>query len=172
MHRSSMAVWLIVCIASSLLAQDTKGKNDNGVRLDSLKVERSDADHFHSVIVIVNRTNSVIYVQRATDGSSNPYPMYLERLQEQGGWEQVAPCVDLAPAGVLAIKKSGSLTVDLVYPLELPSSCKIRRIDPSSKFRWRIEYFTNKEELWKYERTGGHSGKVFSAKSEPFSIKE
>jgi hypothetical protein len=123
------------------------------------------------VIEITNVTNSDVYVQRATNLRSDPYPVYLQRWQAPDVWEDVAPCVDLPPAGNMVLRRNTPVRVDLVYSLDLPSTCKTRRIDPSGKYRWRIEYFLKKGDLEKYETTNGRSGKAFSAVSQPFSIK-
>jgi hypothetical protein len=74
------------------------------------------------------------------------------------------------PSGLTPIPKRRSVTVRQAYPLELPSICKVHRIDLSGVYRWRIEYFTNKNDVTEYQRTREHSGKAISVVSSPFVI--
>jgi hypothetical protein len=170
MRRAVVMVCLISCIASGIFTMRLIGQAADRVRLECVRVERVDADHFRVVVELVNGTKSDIYIQSSLDRSTRPYPLYLERRMARGEWQVVSPCLDLMPAGAIAVRGGRSFTEDRVYPLELPSNCRIRRIDPSGEYRWRIEYFRNKRELMEYERTEGRSGQGLSIASKPFLI--
>jgi hypothetical protein len=170
MHRALVVACLISCIASGIFVECTIAQPTDSIRLKCVRVERVDAEHFKAVVELINETKSDIYIQSALDRSDTPYPLYLERRVAKDEWQIVAPCVDLMPAGAIAIRRGKSLTVDLVHSLKLPSTCRIRKIDTSGEYRWRIEYFRNKEDLMEYERTEGRSGKALSAVSNPFRI--
>ena len=171
MRRAVVMACLTSCIASRIFAERVIGQAADSVQLECVRVDRVDADHFRAVVELVNRTKSDIYIQSSLDRSSSPYPLYLERRMARDEWQIVSPCLDLMPAGAIAVRGGRSFTEDRVYSLELPSICRTRRIDPSGEYRWRIEYFRNKRDLMEYERTEGRSGKALSAVSKPFLIK-
>ena len=171
MRRTVVMLCLVTGIALGILAKRVTGQVAKSIRLECVKAERIDAEHFRAVVNLVNGTKSDIYVQSVVDRASSPYPLYLERRVASDEWQIVAPCVDVPPSGTIAVMGGKSLTVDQIQSLDLPSNCRIRRIDPSGEFRWRIEYFTNRTDLRKFEKTGGHSGAALSIASQPFSIK-
>ena len=170
MRRAVVMACLTSCIASGIFADRVIGQAADSVQLECVRVDRVDADHFRAVVELVNRTKFDIYIQSSLDRSSSPYPLYLERRMARDEWQIVSPCLDLMPAGAIAVRGGRSFTEDRVYSLELPSICRTRRIDPSGEYRWRIEYFRNKRDLMEYERTEGRSGKALSAVSKPFLI--
>lgn len=161
---------LTLCIASGVSAERIIGRAADSVQLECVTVERVDADHFRAVVELINGAKSDIYVQSSLDRSSSPYPLYLERRMAKDEWQIVSPCLDLMPAGAIAVRGGRSITEDRVYSLKLPSVCRTRRIDPSAEYRWRIEYFRHQKDLMEYERTKGRSGKALGAVSKPFLI--
>lgn len=169
MRQAAVTVCLtsvvLLCLVGGVIGQATKG-----LKLESVKVERVDADHFRAVVEFVNGTNSDVYLQSAIDRSSGPYPLYLERRVSGDEWQTVAPCVDVMPSSAISVPPRKSIKVDEVYPLELPSTCRIRRIDTSGEYRWRIEYFRNKRDLLMYEKSRGRSGRAVNIVSKPFVI--
>jgi hypothetical protein len=161
---------LTSCIVSGIFAERVIGQAVDSVRLECVRVERVDADHFRPMVELVNGTKFDIYIQSSLDRSSSPYPLYLERRTAKDEWQIVSTCLDLMPAGAITVRGGRSFTEDRVYSLELPSICRTRRIDLSGEYRWRIEYFRNKRDLMEYERTKGHSGRALSVVSKPFRI--
>lgn len=172
MHRTLVVACLISCMASSIFVKCITAQSTDSIRLKRVKIERVDADHFKAVLDLVNGTKSEIYIQASSRHSSSPYPVYLEHRLAGDEWQTVAPCVDLAPAGAIAVSGGKSFTVHLVLSLELPSTCRIRKIDPSGEYRWRIESFRSKGDLMEYARTEGRSGKAVSIVSKPFRFTE
>ena len=171
MRHMVIMVCVISCIALVIIDRRVTGQVADGIRLECVKVERVDAGHFRAVVELVNGSKSDIYVQSAMDRGDTPYPVYLERRVESDQWQIVAPCVDLMPAGAIAVMKGKSITMDRVHSLELPSNCRTRSIDPSREYRWRVDYFASRSDLRRYQETRGHSGMALSIVSEPFLIR-
>jgi hypothetical protein len=171
MRRLFIMICLVSCIGLGVSDNRAAGQAANGIRLESVTVKRVDHDHFRAVVKLVNETDSDIYIQATMDRSSTPYPLYLERRIVDRGWQIVAPCADSKPAGAIVVRRGGTLSIDRVQSLDLPSNCRIRRIDPSGEYRWRIEYFRRRADVKRYEETEGRDGTALSAFSESFSIK-
>jgi hypothetical protein len=170
MHRLVVAACFIIWIVSGNFAQNVIARPREGVRLECRTIERVDADHFRVGLDLINGTSSEIYVQASLPNSDRPYPVYLERQVAPDSWQTVAPCVDLVPSGAIAVNEGKSLKIDPVQSMELPSTCRTRRIDAKGKYRWRIEYFTDRNHLVRFEKTAGKSGNALSMVSKPFSL--
>jgi len=171
MRRAIAAVSVILFISLSVITDHVFGRQiTDRIRLECTKAEKVDVDHFRSVVEFVNETKFDVYVQSAIGHGGSPYPLYLERRLGGDNWQIVAPCLDAMPSGAITVPPGRTIKVDQVYALELPSTCSLRRIDPSGEYRWSIEYFKNKGDLLSFERTKGSTGKARKVASKPFLI--